>query len=375
MKQAFSWKNLDYPIILCPPMDGVTDMAYRELVSDMGGSAALYCEFINVKGVLFDNPKTIFELAYTEKQRPIIAQLFGHEPMEFYEAAKKVVRMGFDAIDINMGCPAHKVNAHGGGCSLMGDPENAANIVKMTIKGANESWHEMGNEGDYEVTCKMRLGISEKDTVHIHAKAMIDAGAKCVAIHGRTLKQMYTGEADWAPAREFKKEIGDRARIFGSGDVKSLYEAFVRILTTGVDGVMIGRGSFGNPWVFDKNKVALMKKYLIDVQAEYGKKSGEFTLEEVDSLPTIEEIKVALANVAPTFEELKNAAIKHAMLMVDDKGEKGMVQMRKHLGWYFGGFEGAKQLRSDLVRVNTIEEMRTILDNFKMPITPVEAVL
>lgn len=363
--KAFSWKNLEYPLVLCPPMDGVTDMAYRELVAGMGGAAVQYCEFVNVKGIIYENPKTAFELQFTENQRPIIAQLFGRDPEDFYKASKIVVGMGFDAIDINMGCPAHKVNSHGGGCALMGDSDNAAEIVRMTIKGANEAWKELGGEGEYEVTCKMRLGINEKDTVSTHAKAMVDAGVKCIAIHGRTLKQMYTGEADWTPIKEFKREIGDRVRVFGNGDVKSLYDTFVRILTTGVDGVMIGRGSFGNPWIFDKDKVALMRQYLADIHEKTGRESGDFTLEDIEQLPNIETIKLDLANKVPTFDDLKTAAIKHAQLMVEDKGEKGIVQMRKHLGWYFAGFEGAKQLRSDLVRVDSLEQMIQILGDFQ----------
>lgn len=366
MKQAFSWKNLDYPLVLCPPMDGITDMAYRELVAEMGGCAVQYCEFVNVKGIIYENPKTAFELRFTEKQRPVIAQLFGREPEDFYQAAKIVVGMGFDAIDINMGCPAHKVNAHGGGCALMNDPESSAEIIRMAIKGANEAWQDLGNEGEYEITCKMRLGIHEKDTVHAHAAAMVEAGAKCVAIHGRTLKQMYTGEADWEPIKAVKREIGEKARIFGNGDVKSLYEALVRILTTGVDGVMIGRGSFGNPWVFKKEKVILMKEYLTNITQNVGKKAGEFTIQEIDSLPNIERIQKDLMNPEISFEELKQMVIRHAELMVLDKGDKGIMQMRKHLGWYFAGFEGAKQLRSDLVRVMSLDEMKTMLDGFQI---------
>ncbi len=355
MKQAFTWKSLDYPIILCPPMDGITDMAYRDLVAEQGGSSALYCEFINVLGVIYENPKTLLELAYSEKQRPIIAQLFGNDPENFYKASKSIVKLGFDAIDINMGCPAHKVAAKGGGCALMGDTCNAGKIVEMTVKGANEAWKELGNKGEYEITCKMRLGVNDKETVYTHGMAMVEAGAKCIAIHGRTLKQMYTGEADWTPIKHFKTLVGDRVRVFGSGDAKSLYEAFVRLATTGVDGVMIGRGSFGNPWVFNKERVEYMKDEL--------KKIGwPKPIDDINSIPNLAEIKEKLDNYTPAFEDLKKLVIKHSELMLDDKGGKGMIQMRKHLGWYFGGFDGAKQLRADLVRVNTIDEMRKILD-------------
>jgi tRNA-dihydrouridine synthase B len=363
MKKAFSWKNLEYPVILCPPMDGVTDMAYRELVAEQGGSSAQYCEFVNVQGINHGNPKTFFELQYTDNQRPIIAQLFGSNPDYFYEAAKRTVKLDFDALDVNMGCPAHKVAAKGGGCSLMGDIDTARKIVENTVKGANESWQEMGNEGEYEVTCKMRLGINDTETVFTHGMAMIEAGAKCIAIHGRTLKQMYTGEADWEPIKRFKEQLikdtrfspQDRPRVFGSGDAKSLWEAFIRLATTGVDGVMIGRGSFGNPWVFDKERVAFMRQELL-------KLGWPNQIPDITKIPNIEHIKSVLENYTPSLDELKDMAIKHAEMMVADKGEKGITQMRKHLGWYFGGFEGAKHLRLQLVQVNSVDDIKRILD-------------
>ncbi len=357
--QAFSWSKIDYPIVICPPMDGITDMAYRELVAQMGGSGAQYCEFVNVKGIMYESVKTFFELRFTEIQRPIIAQLFGSEPEDFYEAVKKTVPLGFDAIDINMGCPAHKVASKGSGCALMDDPKTAASIVRNTIKGANEIWKEMGNDGEYEVTTKMRLGVSDKNTVFTHGMAMLEAGSKAVAIHGRTLKQMYTGEADWEPIKEFKSRIGASAKVFGSGDVKSLYEAFVRLVTCGVDGVMIGRGSFGNPWVFEKRRVDRLKELCI----QYG---WPQTIPSIEEIPAseLEDIKRELDNQTHSFEEVREMAIRHARLMVQDKGPHGIVQMRKHLGWYFGGFNGAKSLRSQLVRVESIDELEAILNSF-----------
>ncbi len=367
----FSWSKLEYPLIICPPMDGITDMAYRELVTEMGGAGPLYCEFVNVKGLIYANPKTIFELRFSSKQLPVLPQLFGHEPAEFYEASKLAVNLGFPAIDINNGCPAHKVASKGGGCALMGDTITARKIVEESIRGANERWKELGNETEFEVSCKMRLGVNDKETIFIHAPAMLEGGARAIAIHGRTLKQMYTGEADWLPIKGMRKFIDDnykfsqgKPKLFGSGDAKSLYEAMVRILTTGVDGVMIGRGSFGNPWVFQKSRIDLMKSYIKEIEVFYNKNSGEIELDEIESYKNIPEIKYQMANKMQPFKEIVRIAIHHAKLMGMDKGEKGIVQMRKHLGWYFIGFEGAKELRSQLVRVNTIEEIENILNNF-----------
>lgn len=365
---AFSWQNLNYPVVLCPPMDGITDNSFRELIASFGGSSALYCEFVNVKGLIYQNSKTLFELRYTENQRPIIAQLFGNDPNDFYNAAQIIVKLGFDGIDINMGCPAHKVASKGSGCALMNNTDIAKEIVRATIEGAKIAAQELKLTHNVEVSCKMRLGVDDKNKVLEHGIAMIEAGAKAIAIHGRTLKQMYSGFADWDVIRTFvqikKQKYGDNIPVFGSGDVKSLYDAFVRILTTGVDGVMIGRGSFGKPWIFDRSKVDLLRYYVHLVEQKLDKKSGNITLEEIDQLDNVNEIKSALENPHVSFDEIKTIVIRHAKLMYDDKGDTGILQMRKHLGWYFHGFEGAKSLRSSLVQVKTLEEIENILNSY-----------
>lgn len=348
-------------------MDGITDFAYRELIAEMGGSSALYCEFVNVKGLIYQNHKTLFELKYSERQRPVIIQLFGSNPHDFYQAAKLAVQLRFDAIDINMGCPSHKVASKGGGCALMNNTENAKQIVKMTIEGANEAAAKLGLNHEIEVSCKMRLGVDSKDTVFHHGIEMIKAGAKAIAIHGRTLEQMYTGEADWSTIKKFvelkNENFGDGVKVFGSGDVKNLWEALLRILTTGVDGVMIGRGSFGNPWVFTKDKVDFMRKTAHQIEKYLGKTSGTITIHEIQSYPGIEDIKNFLMKNDVSYRQVSEMAIHHAELMYADKGNKGVVQMRKHLAWYFRGYENAKELRSRLVRVNSIDEIKKILLN------------
>ncbi|BDQ04543.1 MAG: tRNA-dihydrouridine synthase [Candidatus Dojkabacteria bacterium] len=365
---VFSWKNLDYPVVLCPPMDGITDNAFRELIASFGGSSVLYCEFVNVKGLIYQNSKTLFELRYTENQRPIIAQLFGNDPNDFFNAAQIIVKLGFDGIDINMGCPAHKVASKGSGCALMNKTDIAREIVRASIEGAKIAAKELKLAHDFEVSCKMRLGVDDKNKVLEHGIAMIEAGAKAIAIHGRTLKQMYSGHADWDVIRTFvqlkQHKYGDKVPVFGSGDVKSLYDAFVRILTTGVDGVMIGRGSFGKPWIFDRSKVDLLRYYVHLVEQKLDKKSGYITLEEIEQLDNINEIKLALENPSMSFDDIKSIVIRHARLMYDEKGDTGILQMRKHLGWYFHGFEGAKSLRSRLVRVKTLEEVENALDSY-----------
>lgn len=347
-KNAFSWKSLDYPLILCPPMDGITDYAYREVIANIGGSDVLYCEFVNVKGLIYQNPKTLRELTYSKKQRPIIAQLFGSDPNDFYEAAQIVVELGFDAIDINMGCPSKKVASKGGGCALMDNLENAQNIVRKSIEGANKVW-KRDNVGEYEITTKMRLGVNDKTTIYNYAQKMVEAGSKAVAIHGRTLKQMYTGQADWEPIKKVKEELGNSVYVFGSGDVKTSEQALERILQSNVDGVMIGRGSFGNPWIFSNESNKRIK--------ELSKELNYSSFLELKSKG-----KVLIDSYTPTLEEICDMAYKHSQYAYKDKGDSGIVQMRKHLGWYFTNFDGAKKVRSELVRVENINKIEKIFN-------------
>lgn len=366
----FEWQNLEYPVILCPPMDGITDFAFRELIAQMGGTPVRYCEFINVKGLMYQNPKTLFELQYSEKQRPIIAQLFGSYPEDFSTAAEMIVEMGFDAIDINMGCPAHKVASKGSGCALMDDSQRSVEILQNVIKSASKRFYETYRfERKFPVTCKMRLGVQSKDQVYDHALAMAKAGAQAIAIHGRTLKQMYTGEADWTPLRHvldsLQDEFGEaRPKLFGSGDVTTITKAFENFMLYGVDGVMIGRGSFGNPWIFQKEKVQKLKEIVTETRASLLTQNKKY-LEDLSQIPNLGLIHKELESISPDFDEIAQIAIHHAELMLQNKGEKGIVQMRKHLGWYFQNFHGAKVLRSELVRVNSIDEIKICLQNFR----------
>lgn len=348
-KIAFSWKSLDYPLVLCPPMDGITDYAYRKLITEMGGSDAIYCEFVNVQALIYGNIKTLKELKYDNLQRPIIIQLFGSDPKHFYEASQIAVKLGFDGIDINMGCPAHKVAAKGSGCALMNNPNNAIKIVEKAIEGANKMWRKLGGVGKYEVTTKMRLGVDNIDTVLEYAPALVEAGSKMVAVHGRTLKQMYTGNADWNQIKAVKDILNfNEIPVIGSGDVQTPYQALYNLITYNVDGIMIGRGSFGNPWIFRKDISRKIKKLY------YAVKSGDISLEECEA---------QLASWQPsTMKEVCDMAYKHAKYMYEDKGDTGIIQMRKHLAWYFTGFHDASKYRSKLVLVNTLEDIEKVFD-------------
>lgn len=366
---SFSWSNLDYPSIICSPMDGITDYAFREVISKFGGSAVLYTEFTNVNAIIKNKEKIIrTKLKFSENQRPIIAQLFGADPNIFLEASNIVANLGFDAIDINMGCPAKKVAHSGAGCALMGDLDRALNILKSTIEGANLGRKNESNK--LEVSIKTRLGICDKETIFDFGMQMLNAGASAIAIHGRTLKQMYTGKSDWDYIKKFvilknnSININKKIPVIGSGDVKSLFDAFIMFLYSGVDAIMIGRGSLGRPWIFDKFRVDKLKEIIFDTIQVHKKSIGDFNLEEIFNLPNINKIKDELDNPKLSYKDIVDIAVYHSEIMYENKGLKGIVEMRKHLGWYFVGFDGAKDLRIKLLTVNTLDQIKNLLFNY-----------
>lgn len=364
----FSWSKLIYPVIMCAPMDGITDFAFREIISMFGGCDVLYTEFTHVNGIINGGDNVInSKLKYSKRQKPVILQLFGSRPEDFFAASQIVSNLGFDAIDINMGCPAHKVTLAGGGCALMNDIDRAIEIVKKTNQGANLN-RSVGEK--LEVSIKTRLGIKDKETIFKFGIEMIKAGASAIAIHGRTLLQMYSGVADWSYIKKFvqiKNELinsNKKISVFGSGDLKNLFDVFIMILYSGVDGVMIGRGVLGKPWIFSKEKVNKLKELIDDVVNRYHKPCGEFELDDIYNLDNIELIKKELQLESKNYKEIADIAILHAEIMFNDRGEKGIIEMRKHLGWYFVGFDGAKELRNKLVRVTSLNEIKKILEKY-----------
>lgn len=349
-------------------MDGITDCAFREIIASYGGADIIFTEFVHANAVNYSSSsKRLSSLFYTDKQKPIIIQLFGARPEDFYLASQKVVAMGFDAIDINMGCPAPRVVKSGGGCALMKNTNLAIEILDATIRGAKEQAVVLGKDF-IEVSVKMRLGIEDKDTVFKHGLALAKAGATAITIHARTLKQMYSGEADWSYIKKFVnlvKENNLRTLVIGSGDIRNLIDAFVKVLYTGVDGFMIARGMLGRPWLFEKNKIIEFKKEIAEFLRYTNKKSGEFELEEILNNHVFSEIKAKFSDIVkPSLKEIAQVALKHAEVANEKEGGVGIIKMRKHLAWYFQGFENAAVLRSKLVRVNSLDEIKFILDEF-----------
>ncbi len=314
---TFTWKHQAQKesIVALAPMDGYTDSAYRQIVKIVEPRTIVFCEFVSADG-LSRAPKKMERLVQfnPEIERPYIVQIFGKNPEAFAEAAKFLEDFGVDGIDINYGCPARKVVGSGHGSDLIRNPCLAAEIVAATKKSVS-----------IPVSVKTRLGWHDESTLIPFVGDIISAGAEMITIHGRTVKQAYSGEANWNPMYELKKKYPD-IPILGNGDIRSGADAKEKINI--LNGVMIGRGSFGNPWIFREVSCALNNKHYSP----------------------------------PTTEEKGEIIRKHAELLIQTKGQtRAMLEFRKHLLSFTKGFPGARELRGHMTSIEKIEDVEDVI--------------
>lgn len=324
---SFSWQHLPKPIFGLSPMDGVTDHIFRTIVYNHGTPDVMFTEFVSVEGLSRRIPALLNDLKYLPHERPMIAQIYGYELEAFRSSTKIVIELGFDGLDINMGCPAKSVVHSGGGAALIKACPHAKEIIRVCGEELEEHFQKTGKR--IPLSVKTRLGY-DKALIKDWVGQLLDCKELSnISLHGRTLKQGYSGDADWeaiAQAAELAK--GSGKTILGNGDLKDLNDAAEKIKLAQVDGALLGRASYGNPWLFfEKEKV----------------RQGEKT---EDIITTQMRFKTLL---------------EHAELLWKNKDPKNFIQIRKHCGWYLKGFSGAAELRQQLVRVNTLEELERIL--------------
>lgn len=317
------WKignvEMENPFVLAP-MAGVTDLPFRRLCKEQG--AGLICmEMVSAKAISFHNKNTEALMEIAPEEHPVSMQLFGSEPELMAEVARSIEERPFDILDINMGCPVPKVVNNGEGSALLKDPDKIVRIVKAVSSAISKP-----------VTVKLRIGFENVpvDIVDI-ARHTEDAGAKAIAIHGRTRQQYYSGKADWDTIRRVKEAVS--IPVIGNGDVDSPLKAEAMIKETGCDAVMVGRAVRGNPWIFRE-----LNHYFA---------AGEL-LER------------------PSVEEIRDMILRHARAQIDLKGEfTGIREMRKHVAWYTSGMRHSAGLRRESNQISSYEELENLLKMLK----------
>lgn len=313
----FSWKSAaqNGKIIALAPMDGYSDSAFRQIAKIIEPRTIVFCEFVSADGLSRAPAKMARLVRFSpEVERPYIVQMFGKNPAAFAEAAQFLEDFGVDGIDINYGCPARKVVGSGHGSSMIRTPDLAAECVAAVKKSVK-----------IPVSAKTRLGWSDDSTLQSFAKKLIDAGAEMLTIHGRTVSQQFSGSANWNPIYELKTAFPN-IPILGNGDVTSGAIATEKI--GNLNGVMIGRASFGNPWIFREVANALFAE-------QYH---------------------------PPTPEEKATIIRKHAELLLETKGRAGILEFRKHLLSFTKGFAGAREMRREMTAIENLEDVEKVIE-------------
>jgi len=301
------------------PMAGYTDKAYRLVVREYG-CALVFTEMISAQALVLGNKATAALIDLEGEEPPVAVQLFGSSPPVVAQAACIAEEKGASLIDLNFGCPVPKVVSCGEGAALMRDLDRAAEIMRQVARAVK-----------VPVTVKIRKGWDEKSVNAVEmARLAEEAGIAAITVHGRTREQFYAGKADWEIIRKVKEAVS--IPVIGNGDVWQPEDALRMLRETGCDAVMIGRGSLGNPWIFQR-AAALWE-------------TGE-------NLP------------APSLLERAEVAVHHLDLAISFKGEEKAVRdLRKHLIWYFKGWRGAARLREKMVRAESRNEVVRLLEEF-----------
>lgn len=352
------WQDIARPIIGLSPMDGVTDASFRYITAKHGRPDIMLTEFVNIQSALYSPLTLLRDFSYCELERPVIAQIYGRSPELFYKVAHIVCELGFDGLDINMGCPARKVAASGCGAALIRTPALAREIIRAARQGI-EDWHggqrlaQVGFDAEFSaqleaygqrqngktgrqrrripLSIKTRLGY-DRVVVEEWLGTLLSERPAAISLHGRTLEQGYKGAADWsAIARAVRLAEGSGVPIAGNGDVQNLRDAYRRVCQTGVDGILIGRGAQGNPWLF-RGKEELKRAL---------RRGGE---------PVLDDSPVDL-------EERFKVVLEHCEHFERRCGVSRFFAMRKHLTWYCRNFRGASEMRALMTRATSASDV------------------
>lgn len=311
------WISLKKPIFALAPMADVTDAAFRKIIAKYGKPDITWTEFVSADGLALapeeGRKKLLKDLEFSDEERPIVAQFFTSKPEHMFTAAKLAKELGFDGVDINMGCPDKSIEKQLAGAALMKNPRLAREIIRAAKDGA----------GGLPVSVKTRVGFNKVE-LETWLPEILNENPVAVTIHARTRKEMSKVPARWEhikEAVEIRNNLAPEVLILGNGDVKDLNDARTKVTETGADGVMLGRAIFGNPWLFS------------------------------EKIPTLEEKLKVLIEHTKLFEELLG-------------GIKNFAVMKKHYKAYVNGFDGAVELRTQLMETSSSDEVEKIINNF-----------
>ncbi len=342
----YFWQTLPRPIVGLAPMDGVTDAAYRKVFDICSHPDVLFSEFVPVEAIQAGAVKVLESFVAHETDIPTIGQIYGSSLEGYHLSAHVVCALGFDGIDINMGCPAKSVAARGAGAGLIRIPDHACDIIK-TVKQAVAEWYAGMTIDDIKVTPAMKVEIRRikrttkpgVTSIPVSVKTrvgydmpltrewigrIVQERPHALTVHGRTLKQLYSGKASWdeiALAASVAKEISPTICVLGSGDITSHAQGVEYAKTYGLDGVLIGRATWGNPWIFSSH--------------------------------------------LPTKVERLDIALSHAKLYAQMLPKGHFISLRKHMAWYMSGFHNAAAVRSQMLRITSVADVERIVEEEK----------
>jgi len=311
------WKELKKPLLCSAPMSGVTDAVFRKILTKNGKPAVIFTEFVSCDGLCSQGKeKLLRQLQFSKEEKPIVAQLFGSQPDNFYTSARLVKNLGFDGIDINMGCPDRNVIKQKAGAYLIKTPRIASQIIQATKKGA----------GDLPISVKTRIGY-DKNQIKEWASFLLQHKLAALTIHGRTKQQAYTGKVNWQAiyrTKEIAKKISPETLIIGNGDIKTLKEAFKKAREYKIGGIMVGRALLNDIFFFNQDK---------SIQSFSSRKRAELL-------------------------------IQHAQLFEDTFPQANFSNLKKFFKGYISDFKYSSSLREKLMKANNSQELKEIVDNF-----------
>ena len=341
MNKGF-WEQLAEPFFVLAPLANVTDAAFRKLISSLGKPDVMFTEFVSADGLFLggEHARNLLmqDLIYSREEKPIVAQFFTSKPDLMEKAARLALDMGFDGVDINMGCPDRNIEKQGACAALIKNPTLAKEIIAAAKTGAESADRQI------PVSIKTRIGYNE-DELDTWLPVLLSAKPSTVTLHARTRREMSKVPAHWdaiSRAVKIRDKMNSKTLIVGNGDVMSIGEAKQKIDETGADGIMLGKAIFGNPWLFANETCA----------------EHNCRIERPTKL-------LAKADCScVTVEKKLETMLKHTRLFVELLPQKNFAIMKKHYKTYVNDFPGAHELRGELMQKNTLEEVEKVTENF-----------